>query len=119
MGTFIGVGGRSGGGGGRTTAAVIEVFDPEKEGGYKKGKLIVYEGETYVFTEHHEGAWTGDDVEEVAIVNSRPVKWMLSLQFDGDTTGLLDLLNSDSGSISSGEIDETTGLVEVTIEVEN
>lgn len=119
MGTFIGVGGRSGGGGGRTTAAVIEVFDPEKEGGYKKGKLIVYEGETYVFTEHHEGAWTGDDVEEVAIVNSRPVKWMLSLQFDGDTTGLLNLLNNDSGSISSGEIDETTGLVGVTIEVEN
>ena len=109
-------GGRSGGGGGKTTAAVINVFDPEKT--YKKGKLIVYDEQTYVFTAPHTGAWTGTDVEEVAIVNSRPVKWLLSLQFDGDTTGLLDLLNADSGNIASGEIDATTGLVEVTVEVE-
>ena len=116
MGLLI-TGGRSGGGG-KTTAAVIEIFDPEKEGGYKKGKLVYYDGATYIFTAAHTGEWTGDDVESVAIVNSRPVKWMLSLQFDGDITGLLDLLNADSGSVASGDIDQTTGLLEVTIETE-
>lgn len=118
MALIIGGGRRGSGGGGRTTAVVIEIFNPDKEGGYKQGTLIYYDEQAYIFTSDHEGEWTGDDVVEVAIVASRPVKWIMTLEFDDTTTGLLRLLNSDIGSVVSGGINPTTGLVDVTVETE-
>ncbi len=46
---------------------ITEVFDPEKVGGYRKGKFVVYHGLLYRFTADHTGAWNASHVTQCDI----------------------------------------------------
>lgn len=46
-----------------TQDMIAEDFDPMKEGGYKVGDFVIYNGKLYRFINAHTGAWDASDVQ--------------------------------------------------------
>lgn len=118
MGLLIGDGG-SLHGVGQLKAYVLDSFETDKP--YKKGRIVLNEDDGLVYrfiTSHQPGAWDASEVEQVTMMVSRPVKWMLTLDFDDETTGILTLINADSACVAEGGINQTTGILSVVLTTE-
>jgi len=50
-----------------TQSMIAEPFDPDKEDGYKKNDVVTYADKLYKFTQNHNGAWNGEDIERITI----------------------------------------------------
>lgn len=50
-----------------TQDMIAPAFDPEKDGGYEAKDVVIYADKLYQFTNNHDGAWTGTDVEKITI----------------------------------------------------
>lgn len=50
-----------------TQAMIAPPFDANKEGGYDEKAVVTYADKLYMFTAHHDGAWTGTDVQQITL----------------------------------------------------
>ena len=89
-----------------TQEMIAPAFDEDKEGGYDANEFVTYADKLYKFNEHHDGAWTGTDVEKVDVVDIIETN-----------SASLDTLSGRIGSVeeSVGEIDERVATLETAV----
>lgn len=67
-----------------TQDAAAKKFNPNKEGGYKKGEIVSKDGNVYVFKNNHSGNWSDADVVLITFAGKHlchPI-WSERISFD-------------------------------------
>lgn len=105
----------------KTQAMIAEPFNPDKEGGYDAGAIVTFADKLYKFTQHHNGAWTGLDVEVtsvVALMSDFDVLANEVTQLQSTVAGLISRIGNTENGLSAltTRVDETA--VEIVTESE-